>query len=351
MRTLMLVCLGCLLLPLTAHADELVVGVKPAPPFVMPGADGTPRGFSVDLVKEIAGRMKPARTVRFEMAPDLDTHLADVAAGKVQMGIAATSITADREESVDFSNPFFRDALDIVVQEQDESFSLWEALKDSEVPNVMFGLLLFVLITAHIVWFTERKSDAFDDAYLPGIAQGIWWTIVTMSTVGYGDFVPKTNAGRALGVVVIFAGIVMFGVAVASLTAAATAQRLASPIQGVEDLPKVTVAVLPGSVAEGELTRRGIRRRTVDTTEAGLAAVRSGTVDAFVHDRSQLIHALGQAEPGLMLLDRPFVEQNYAIAFPLGSPLRKQVNIAFHRLQEADEELYARLRARWFGDR
>jgi voltage-gated potassium channel len=36
---------------------------------------------------------------------------------------------------------------------------------------------------------------------------GLWWAVTTVTTVGYGDFYPKTSAGRLIGVVVMFAGI------------------------------------------------------------------------------------------------------------------------------------------------
>ncbi|MBR8644836.1 two pore domain potassium channel family protein, partial [[Brevibacterium] frigoritolerans] len=38
------------------------------------------------------------------------------------------------------------------------------------------------------------------------LLDGIWWAIVTMSTVGYGDFTPVTNLGKIIGMVLILSG-------------------------------------------------------------------------------------------------------------------------------------------------
>lgn len=267
------------------------------------------------------------------------------------MGIAATSVTAKREQQVDFSNPFFRDALDIVVPDRGTGFSLWDALLASDVPSVLLMLLVFVVAASHLVWFMERGRGGFARGYLTGVGQGVWWTVVTMSTVGYGDFVPKTSHGRGLGVAVIFVGIVMFGVAVASLTAAATAQQLGAPIERLSDLAGMRVVAIADSMAAQELGRRGIQATPVSSTGAGIEAVRQGTADAFVHDRSQLAYALSKASGGLMLVNRPFVQQNYAICFPLGSPLRKEVNVILQRLKEGEDSPYDAIFQRWFAAR
>jgi voltage-gated potassium channel len=65
---------------------------------------------------------------------------------------------------------------------------------------------------------------------------GVWWAITTVTTVGYGDFSPKTDAGRAIAIVVMFVGIGF----IAILTAAAAGRFMreqraeASAIAGVE---------------------------------------------------------------------------------------------------------------------
>ena len=47
----------------------------------------------------------------------------------------------------------------------------------------------------------------------------MWWTVVTMTTVGYGDISPTTGIGKALAVLVMLAGIAVFGVLTANLAA------------------------------------------------------------------------------------------------------------------------------------
>jgi voltage-gated potassium channel Kch len=42
--------------------------------------------------------------------------------------------------------------------------------------------------------------------------EAVWWSIVTMSTVGYGDYSPVTYRGRLIGVIVIIVGVALFGV-------------------------------------------------------------------------------------------------------------------------------------------
>src|SRR5262249_38114412 len=49
------------------------------------------------------------------------------------------------------------------------------------------------------------------------VGDAFWWGIVTLTTVGYGDVVPKTHAGRLAGVAIMFTGIAVLGVLAGSL--------------------------------------------------------------------------------------------------------------------------------------
>ena len=57
------------------------------------------------------------------------------------------------------------------------------------------------------------------DPNIENVWQGIWWAWVTVSTVGYGDTVPVSTAGKILGAVVILFGVGFFSLLTASFSA------------------------------------------------------------------------------------------------------------------------------------
>jgi len=86
------------------------------------------------------------------------------------------------------------------------------------------GLTSAALAAAIVVWVgsvmvlnAERNAP---DAEIVNIGDAVWWAFETVTTVGYGDFVPVTWNGRALAVLVILVGISVLGIVTASLSAA-----------------------------------------------------------------------------------------------------------------------------------
>jgi glutamine transport system substrate-binding protein len=94
-------------------AQELRVVTRMAPPFVVT-TQGQLSGFSIDLWNGIARRMT-TRT-KYHVAPDVVALLDDVRSGKADAGIAAVSITAEREKEFEFSEPILHAGLQIMVR-------------------------------------------------------------------------------------------------------------------------------------------------------------------------------------------------------------------------------------------
>lgn len=57
-----------------------------------------------------------------------------------------------------------------------------------------------------------------DHEDFPTVGDGIWWSIVTLGTVGYGDIVPHTAWGRVVGSVVIVVGVTFLSFLTATVT-------------------------------------------------------------------------------------------------------------------------------------
>lgn len=74
---------------------------------------------------------------------------------------------------------------------------------------VVVTLCILVVGTAGMIFFERGNIDTIGDA--------VWWSFVTVTTVGYGDFFPKTMGGRIIGVVVMIFGIGFLGMFTATI--------------------------------------------------------------------------------------------------------------------------------------
>jgi voltage-gated potassium channel len=70
-------------------------------------------------------------------------------------------------------------------------------------------LVFCVLQFGSLAVLSAEKSSP--DANIKNASSALWWTYVTITTVGYGDRFPVTNAGRIVGVFVMTAGVGLFG--------------------------------------------------------------------------------------------------------------------------------------------
>lgn len=66
-------------------------------------------------------------------------------------------------------------------------------------------------------WAVVAAEHDAREANLKTYPQGLWWSIETATTVGYGDFYPVTLGGRIVGAVVMVVGITTYGMVTAAL--------------------------------------------------------------------------------------------------------------------------------------
>lgn len=94
-------------------------------------------------------------------------------------------------------------------------------LRARYVASVAIFALLFVYTASTAVWVVERKAP---NATIVDLGDAIWWGFTTITTVGYGDFVPITPLGRFFAVLLMVRGIFVIGVVSATILSLLTEQ-------------------------------------------------------------------------------------------------------------------------------
>jgi len=119
---------------------------------------------------------------------------------------------------------------------------------------VLAGAVALIAASAVGVWFFEDRGDAGIDSW----GDTIWWAIVTMTTVGYGDISPETGGGKAVAIVLMLAGITVFGVITANLAAWFTrSKEEAAKDDLVRQVQELTAAVERLTAHVGEAASKG----------------------------------------------------------------------------------------------
>lgn len=96
---------------------------------------------------------------------------------------------------------------------------------------------VIALVTLLMVVACGALIRVVEPSTFPNVWLGMWWAVQTVTSVGYGDIVPTSVAGRILGVIVMINGIAFLTVVVATISAAfvETARRRAESRRLLDD--------------------------------------------------------------------------------------------------------------------
>jgi polar amino acid transport system substrate-binding protein len=285
--------------------------------------------------------------------PDVLDILNAVRLGEADLGIAAITVTSQREGEFDFSHPVLSGSLQMMVLAQAEPNmiqQLFSALFSTDLLRLLGTVALMMLIPTHIIWYVERdKPDGLIDhsAYFPGIFEALWWTILALAAQA--DEMPKGLIGRVVALFWLFIGIIFISYFTAVITAAFTIEELQGDIQRLSDLQDRRVAVIADSEVVDYLQERNIQQvLEFAQPEAAYQALKAEQVDALVAPRPLLnYYASHDWKGSVQVVGTPFRERFYSIAMPKNSPYRKPINQAILTLQE--NGTYGEIYQRWFG--
>ncbi len=317
----------------------LQIGTKQIAPFAIKDNEGRWRGISIEFWKEIATELN----VNYEFKEtDLAGILAGVKNGSLDIGIAAISITPEREKILDFSHPYFTSGLGIAVSSSGQGSIIKVLTRYINTDFFILILILFslTLVMGTLVWLLERNKnkEQFGGSWHKGIISGIWWSAVTLTTVGYGDKTPSTVAGRLVALLWMFSAIVLVSIFTASITSSLTVTELESSIKGPEDLIGAKVVTVAGSTSEKYLKEHQLVYKSVATASEGLREIALGKSEAMVYD-APVLQYLCKTEYNnkLSVLPNVFEKQYYGIVLPQNTALRKEINQAILKLLDKTE--------------
>ncbi|XP_028133480.1 potassium voltage-gated channel protein Shaw isoform X4 [Diabrotica virgifera virgifera] len=127
-----------------------------------------------------------------------------------------------------------------------------------ELGLLVFFLVLGIVVFASLVYYAEKLQDNKDNSF-KSIPEGLWWAIVTMTTVGYGDMAPKTYAGMFVGALCALAGVLTIALPVPVIVS--NFSMFYSHTQARAKLPKQRRSVLPVEQPRRKKIEQGTNRR------------------------------------------------------------------------------------------
>ncbi|MGK7916277.1 MAG: transporter substrate-binding domain-containing protein [Prochloraceae cyanobacterium] len=330
--------------PAPVQAQKLRVGVAGSAPFVIKDGDEF-KGISLDIWKEIVRD----QGFNYELIaqPRVQSGIEAVANGNLDVLIGPISITPKRLEmmKIEFTQPIFFVQIGLVLPSQPAS--LWSRAKPffgQAALSSVLGLCILLFLVGNLIWLAERhqNSQQFPPKYLSGVGNGIWFALVTLTTVGYGDRTPVTKAGRLIAGIWMLIALLTFSSITAGLASALTLslselaahERFASP----NDLQGSRIAVVSGtsSVEWGEYYQAQLLE--TETLKEAIELVASGQTEGAIFDRPALQYYLSQ-HPQLKLKLASFSlgTETYGFVLPQNNSLERDINVVLLQMHQQQQ--------------
>lgn len=268
-------------------ASPVRVGTAGSAPFITKDNQG--------IATEVWSSLAKKKGLEYEITQhykSVEEALVAKREGKLDVVVGPISINSKRErEYGDFSQPYFEAKMGVMAPRSESALSY---IKPFFNGNFFFGLGIFVsllFVVGCLIWMAERKKNEDFDLGAHGILEGAWFSLVTMTTVGYGDKAPKTHLGRGLTAIWMLVGILMFSTLTAFL-----ANAFDTSNADIGNISGKRIAVVTGSTGEHFAQQRGAKILTTETLAEAIDALESDRVQGIVFDGPALQYHLKNSE-------------------------------------------------------
>ncbi|CAI5535214.1 unnamed protein product [Closterium sp. Naga37s-1] len=268
--------------------------------------------------------------------PNYDTMVAAVANKTYDAAVGDITITAQRAQLVEFTQPFEASGLTMIVPVQQAPPDTWAFFRPF-TPGMWVLLYFSFFYTALVVWFLEHlQNDDFGGKLHQQLATSVWFSFSTM-TFSQEENV-KTTLGRIVVIVWLFVVFVISSAYTASLSSVLTVSQSEPTIQDFQSLVVSNDAV---GYQRGSFSFEYLR--SVGINESRLVAL---------SDEAEVDGALNRTDVVAMVDEEPYVDIflsdycayskpshsfatfNLGFAFQKGSSLANDMSIAIEALAQ-----------------
>jgi polar amino acid transport system substrate-binding protein len=317
--------------------EPLRVAVYDVASYGSTSPDGRFVGISVELWRRVAEDLH--LPYRFTLVPHMEEVLAGLEVGRYDAAIGAITITPERLARVDFSYPAHRSGVAVAFSRPTGPLAALQAYGAiaRDLGSLILLALVLVLLIGFLMWaFERRRKHAPDraESAVTSLHEGIYWAVVTMTTVGYGDKTPKTPAGRVIAVSWMLGSLALVSLLSTSLIAQMTAERVdASQIPRDSDLEGKRLAAAGESSGAEYLDGLRFKYTPYADLQDALASLANGKSDAVVNSVGALQYAISSRFSGAVSMPRGLLAPSYmAFALPPRSPLKRALDPAMIRI-------------------
>ena len=329
-------------------SKDIKVAITHMPPFVIE-QDNKFVGFDIDLIQLIADDND--WKLHYVLKKNIDEILDTVKTQQNTIGMGGITITAARLNSVAFSQPYFNSGLKLLINRQSikSDIKLWDKLKKilPVLMNTLFVLILVLTLFSHIIWGIERLNGDevnFSAEYFRGIGQAYWWSIVTATTVGYGDITPKRTVGRIIAAMVMIVGVIWFGYFTGSISSIMV--LLDKSQINVSSMHNQQIGTKVDSTAEAYLkTRPTVEIKKYTNIYSACNDVSNNKLYGVFFDAPTLLRYTS-SDSKVTLVGEMINPQQYGICTAWDSSLSKAINISILKIKS--DGRYDKLYNKWF---
>lgn len=330
---------------------KIKVAIADFPPLIF-DQDKRYKGFEIDLWEAITKIIG----VDFEYEKHNFKEIIPLLAEKrVDVGLAGITINESREKIINFSHATLDSGILISVNKNRNKLNFFKTIKNifieghKAIKSAMLFLVIYIFVFGNLIWLAEKNVHTFSATYFPGIFESFWLTVVSMTTVGYGDYIPHSWLGRIVVSILVFGGAIMLSLIVAQFTAFFAVKKIKGEISNSRDLLNKKVATVEGSTSESILKKIGAKIVAVLKIEEAYIKLKNGEVDAVVFDAPVVLYyEKNDMDNDIEIIGEMFDKQRYGIALQQPDQLEEKINRAILNLKESGQ--YDLLYRKWFGE-